>query len=161
VDLDVHQGNGTALCFDGDDSVFTFSIHEDDIYPLPKERSDRDVEVSAGIDDRAYLATLDEYWPSVLDEAAPDLVVYQAGCDVLEGDPLAHLRMTSEGVVLRDARIIDECVRRGIPIVMVLGGGYSEQAWKVQFESIRRTLQTHDPASPRYETRKPRKLARD
>lgn len=140
VDLDVHQGNGTAVCFEGDDNVFTFSIHEDDIYPIPKETSDLDVELPAGTDDEAYLAALRRHLPAVLDAAKPELVVIQGGCDTLAGDPLARMRMTPGGIVRRDAMVIDECVRRRIPVLMTLGGGYSADAWRAQYLSVARTL---------------------
>jgi histone deacetylase 11 len=140
VDLDVHQGNGSAVIFAGDDSVFTFSMHEGDIYPVPKEKSDMDVELPAGTDDEAYLAALAKHLPAVLARSAPDIVFFQAGCDTLAGDPLARLAMTQEGIVRRDAMVIDACVEAGIPVVMVLGGGYSDDAWLAQLASIKRTI---------------------
>lgn len=143
VDLDVHQGNGTAECFAGDDSVFTFSMHEGDIYPVPKATSDLDVELAAGTGDNEYLALLKKHLPGVLDRSRPDIVFLQAGCDTLKGDPLANLAMTQEGIVRRDAMVIDECVQRGIPVLMVLGGGYSKRAWEVQYESVRRTVERY------------------
>ena len=142
VDLDVHQGNGTAVCFRGDDSVFTFSMHEADIYPIPKEKSDHDVELEPGTDDETYLRILRRTLPEVIDCSRPDLVILQAGCDTLAGDPLADLCMTQEGIVARDGYVADTCTRRGIPLAMTLGGGYSRQAWKVQHASIRRILET-------------------
>jgi len=143
VDLDVHQGNGTAVIFDGDDTVFTFSMHERGIYPVPKEFSDLDVELSAGTGDAEYLKLLQKHLPRAIDIAQPDIVFLQAGCDTLAGDPLAHLAMTEDGIVRRDAMVIDECVRRGIPVVMTLGGGYSKNAWHVQYGSIRRTIEKY------------------
>jgi histone deacetylase 11 len=143
VDLDVHQGNGTAVCFAGDDEVFTFSMHEGDIYPIPKETSDLDVELQAGTDDAMFLTALASNLPALLDKAKPELVVIQAGCDTLAGDPLARMRMTPQGIVARDAMVIDECVRRRIPVLMTLGGGYSADAWRAQFMSVARTLGVH------------------
>jgi len=143
IDLDVHQGNGTAVCFAGDDSVFTFSMHEGDIYPVPKETSDLDVELAAGTGDREYLRLLRRHLPAVLDRGPFDIVFLQAGCDTLAGDPLARLAMTHEGIVRRDAMVIDECVARGIPVVMTLGGGYCQRAWRVQHASIRRTISSY------------------
>ena len=156
VDLDVHQGNGTAVCFAGDDSVFTFSMHEGGIYPVPKETSDRDIELPAGTGDAEYLRILRRTLPEVFAKARPDLVVLQAGCDTLAGDPLAHLTMTPAGIVRRDAAVIDECVRRKVPVVMTLGGGYSRGAWAVQYASIRRTLEVHGGVA-RVRPRKARK----
>jgi histone deacetylase 11 len=149
VDLDVHQGNGTAVIFAGDDDVFTFSMHQRDIYPVPKAASDLDVELARGTGDEAYLKLLGEHLPRVLEQARADIVFIQAGCDTLAGDPLAGLAMTEDGIVRRDAMVIDECVRRGIPVAMALGGGYSSEAWQVQYASIRRTIMTHGQAGPR------------
>ncbi|KKL26199.1 hypothetical protein LCGC14_2397690, partial [marine sediment metagenome] len=143
VDLDVHQGNGTAECFAGDDSVFTFSMHQGDIYPIPKATSDVDVNLPAGTGDSEYLRTLQTYLPRVLERARPDIVFLQAGCDTLDGDPLAQMRMTIEGITRRDAEVIDACTARGTPVVMVLGGGYSRYAWYAQYLSVRRTIEKH------------------
>jgi len=149
VDLDVHQGNGTAVCFAGDDDVFTFSMHQGDIYPIPKAKSDLDLELPAGTGDEAYLRILTAHLPGLIDRAKPDIVFLQAGCDTLADDPLADLAMTRGGIVKRDAIVIDECVRRGLPVVMVLGGGYSRDAWAVQCASIRRTIETYASPNPR------------
>lgn len=143
VDLDVHQGNGSAVIFAGDDNVFTFSMHEGDIYPIPKEKSDLDVELSAGTGDKEYLRLLSEHLRQVMEAAGPDIVFLQAGCDTLDGDPLARLKMTPEGIVRRDAMVIDLCAKRGIPVVMCLGGGYGENAWLVQYDSVRRTIEKY------------------
>jgi len=149
VDLDVHQGNGTAVCFAGDPSVYTFDMHEGDIYPWPKEHCSLDVELPPGTGDARYLKTLRDHLPAVFAAAQPDIVFLQAGCDVLAGDPLARLALTREGIVARDAAVIDACVQRQMPVVMVLGGGYSEQAWVVQCASIRRTIETYGLAGSR------------
>ena len=143
IDLDVHQGNGTAVCFVGDDSVFTFSMHQGDIYPIPKATSDLDIELKSGTNDRKFLKTLRKHLGDAIDRARPDIVFLQAGCDTLKGDPLASLAMSLEGIVKRDAIVIDECVERKIPVVMVLGGGYSKRAWEVQYASIERTLRKY------------------
>ncbi len=143
VDLDVHQGDGTIVCCRGDDRVFTFSMHQGNIYPVPKQKGDLDIELEAGTDDDTYLRILRRTLPGVIDRSRPDLVIFQAGCDTLAGDPLAGLAMTEEGIVARDAYVIDTCVQRGIPVVMTLGGGYSRQAWKVQYASIRRIIEKH------------------
>jgi histone deacetylase 11 len=143
VDLDAHQGNGTILCCPNDDAVFTFSMHQGDAYPIPKQRGDRDVELAAGTGDRAYLDTLRRELPEAIRQSRPDLVILQAGCDTLADDPLAGLAMTPEGIVARDAYVIDTCATSNIPVVMTLGGGYSQNAWKAQHASIRRTLQTY------------------
>ena len=140
IDLDVHQGNGTALCLDKDDQVFTFSMHEGDIYPVPKEHSDLDIEMNAGDGDREVLEKLEFVFPKIFEQAAPDIVFYVAGCDMLAGDPLADMQMTETGIKKRDAMVIQECWKRNIPVVMTLGGGYSKNAWHVQYESIKNIL---------------------
>ena len=143
VDLDVHQGNGTALAFAGDKDVFTFDMHEEDIYPIPKEHCTLDVRLSAGTDDRMYLKLLKQHLPGVFDRARPDIVFLQAGVDPLAVDSLAHLKMTPEGIVQRDGLVFAAAASRKIPVVMVLGGGYSKDAWYTQYLSIRRTIETY------------------
>ena len=143
VDLDVHQGNGTAVIFAGDDDVFAFSMHEDDIYPIPKAVGDLDVALPAGTGDADYLRLLRENLAAAMDRARPEIVFLQAGCDVLAGDPLANLALTVDGLVKRDAMVIDACARRGVPVVMTLGGGYTKDAWHAQYLSIRRTIEAH------------------
>ncbi|MDP7288208.1 MAG: hypothetical protein QGH94_09475, partial [Phycisphaerae bacterium] len=102
-----------------------------------------DVELSAGTNDEVYMAFLEKHLGDTIDRADPEIVFLQAGCDTLRGDPLANLDMSLEGIVARDAMVIDECVKRRIPIVMVLGGGYSKRAWEVQYASIARTLKKY------------------
>ncbi len=153
VDLDVHQGNGTAVIFAGDSSVYTFDMHEEDIYPIPKEKCTQDIGLPRGTNDAYYLAKLRQHLPAAIDKAQPDIIFFQGGCDVLEGDPLARLRLSAEGIVERDAFVIDQCVRRRIPVAMVLGGGYSGKAWEVQFASVKRTIQTYGLPSPAHAPR--------
>lgn len=143
VDLDVHQGNGTSTIFAGDADVFTFDMHEGDIYPHPKARSTLDVPLPADTGDEEYLAILRQHLGGVLDRAKPDIVFLQGGCDVLAGDPLAHLQISPQGLADRDATVIDACVQRRIPLAMVMGGGYSKDAWSAQAASIARTIRTH------------------
>jgi histone deacetylase 11 len=147
VDLDVHQGNGTALCVAEDDRVFTFDMHESDIYPIPKQRNDLDVPLPAYTTDSGFLTVLRENLPRVFDVAQPDIVFFQAGVDGLEGDPLANFMLTEDGIIERDRAVFDEAQRRGIPIVMVLGGGYSEDAWRVQYHSIRNLIEHYGDRS--------------
>jgi histone deacetylase 11 len=143
IDLDVHQGNGTAVCLTGDDSTFTFSMHQGNIYPIPKATSDLDVELEPGMGDETFLGSLAERLPGLFEAARPHVVFLQAGCDTLAGDPLASLRMTEQGIVKRDAMVIDACVRRTIPVVMTLGGGYGPDAWHAQYASIRNIIETY------------------
>jgi acetoin utilization deacetylase AcuC-like enzyme len=133
VDLDVHQGNGTAAIFRDDPSVFTFSMHQEDNYPV-KERSDRDVELvsfdrsrerSPWVDDDLYLETLSEALAEVLDESRPDLVLYQAGADPYERDQLGGFRLTREGLRQRDEAVYRACLEREVPVAVTLGGGYA------------------------------------
>lgn len=143
VDLDVHQGNGTALCFHDDDTVFTFDMHERDIYPIPKQKNDLDVPLPAGMRDERYLAKLAELLPGVFEKSRPDIVFLQAGVDSLAGDPLAHWELSPEGIVRRDLMVFGEAADRGVPIVMVLGGGYSDGAWHAQYRSIRSIIEKY------------------
>ncbi|MFK7767536.1 MAG: histone deacetylase [Mariniblastus sp.] len=143
IDVDVHQGNGTILCLDKDDSTFTFSMHQDDIYPIPKEIGDLDVELKSGMGDEEYLKVLNTHLSKVLDEAKADICFIVGGCDPLKGDPLANLTMSHEGIVKRDQVIIDECVKRKLPVVLTLSGGYSEGAWKAQYLSIKNLIEKY------------------
>lgn len=127
IDLDVHQGNGTARIFSGDPDVFTFSVHGARNYPFRKERSRLDVELADGCVDAEYLGHLDQHLEPVLEEAAADLAVYIAGADPYHGDRLGRLGLTIEGLAARDARVFDACLERGVPVAVVLGGGYAER----------------------------------
>ena len=149
VDLDVHQGNGTSVCLGGDPSVFIFDMFEADIYPAHKEQVNLAVPLPPGTGDRQYLRLLAESLPQAIERAGPDLVLFQAGCDVLAGDPLARLELSEQGIVQRDAAVIDACAQRGIPVAMVLGGGYSDRAWRVQYASVRRTIERYGLESGR------------
>jgi acetoin utilization deacetylase AcuC-like enzyme len=123
VDLDVHQGNGTAAIFAGDPDVFTFSMHGAKNFPFRKQRSSLDVELPDGCGDRKYLETLEQHLPAVIDGAG--IVFYQGGVDPLAEDTLGRLSLTHEGLRARD-RIVFEAVRsRAVPIVLTLGGGYA------------------------------------
>ena len=145
IDLDVHQGNGTIVCLADDPSTYTFSMHQEGIYPVPKEVGDEDVAVPSGMEDEAYLAILEAKLAGLFRRSgSPDIVFYVAGCDTLAGDPLASLAMTHAGIARRDKMVIDACRQRATPVVMTLSGGYSDDAWSAQFKSIRAII-----ASPR------------
>ena len=144
IDVDVHQGNGTILCLADDDATFTFSMHQGDIYPRPKEFGDRDVELSRGMEDEEYLEILAKQLPEILDEANADICFIVGGCDPLDGDPLAGLKMTPEGIVKRDHAIVQACVDRKLPVVLTLSGGYSKGAWKSQYMSIKNLIEVYD-----------------
>lgn len=124
VDCDVHQGNGTAMIFDGDPSVFTCSIHQQHNYPLFKPRSDLDIGLADGVCDQAYLHDLDLALPEVL-ASAPELIYYLAGADPFEQDQLGGLALTLEGLRHRDRVVLQATA--GIPVAIVLAGGYARR----------------------------------
>jgi acetoin utilization deacetylase AcuC-like enzyme len=124
VDLDVHQGNGTAFTFQDDPSVFTFSMHQENNYPV-KRRSTVDVGLADGVGDEEYLKALRSNLRPILDEFQPQLIVYIAGTDVFAQDQLGGLRMTLDGMAERDRTVIHACRERGLPLAVVLGGGYA------------------------------------
>ena len=126
IDCDLHQGNGTARIFQDDESVFTFSIHQQNNYPV-KERSDLDIGLADGTGDEEYLARLREAVPRVLEESRPDLVVYQAGADPYEEDLLGGLKISRAGLADRDRLVYEETRKRGLPLVATLGGGYARR----------------------------------
>jgi len=125
VDLDVHQGDGTARAFSDDPAVFTFSMHSGKNFPFHKQTSDLDVELEDGLDDEEYLRVLADHLPGLLDALRPDIVLYDAGVDPHSADRLGRLEMTDAGLARRDAYVLDNCLRRGIPVTGVIGGGYS------------------------------------
>ena len=123
VDLDVHQGNGTAAIFAGDPDVFTLSIHAAKNYPFHKETSSLDVPLCDGCDDATYLRALDVALEEVRAHR-PELVLYQAGVDGLAGDRLGRMRLSHMGLEARDARVYELARSLAVPIVVTLGGGY-------------------------------------
>jgi acetoin utilization deacetylase AcuC-like enzyme len=125
IDLDVHQGNGTAAIFEHDGEVFTFSMHGERNYPLAKMRSNLDLPLKDGMGDAEYLEALRQHLPTVLDSACADMVFYLAGVDVAAGDRYGKLALTEEGIRLRDRRVIEAVRSRGMPLVIVLAGGYA------------------------------------
>jgi acetoin utilization deacetylase AcuC-like enzyme len=125
IDLDVHQGNGTARIFAGDPDVFTFSMHGARNYPFHKERSRLDVELEDGTGDSEFLRRLDRHLDEVLAVARPELACYVAGADPFAGDRLGRLSLSIDGLRIRDRRVFAACARRGVPVAVVLGGGYA------------------------------------
>ncbi|WP_139925430.1 histone deacetylase [Hymenobacter sp. DG01] len=125
VDLDVHQGNGTASIFRHEPRVFTFSMHGARNYPHRKEQSDLDLPLPDGTDDVAYLALLRETLPRLLDQHQPDFVFYLSGVDVLATDKLGHLALSRDGCRLRDEYVLGLCHQHQLPVVVCMGGGYS------------------------------------
>lgn len=125
IDLDVHQGNGTAAIFRDCPQVFTFSMHGAANYPLHKETSDLDIPLPTGTGDEVYLRVLADHLPPLLDQLEPDFVFYLAGVDILASDKLGKLSCSLEGCKLRDRYVMQLCHRHGIPVAVCLGGGYS------------------------------------
>jgi len=126
VDLDVHQGDGTALIFEDDDSVFTFSMHCEINFPGTKQKSNLDVPLPEGMEDDAYLQTLAIYIPDLLFDVKPDLVLYDAGVDPHVGDRLGKLALTDTGIFRREMQVLSTCVAAGYPVACVIGGGYAD-----------------------------------
>lgn len=126
IDLDVHQGNGTAEIFSNNSQVFTFSMHGASNYPLKKELSDCDISVPDGTGDVAYLNLLREQLTLLLETVKPDFLFYQCGVDVLATDALGKLSLTLEGCKERDRIVLEAAKNRNLPIVCSMGGGYSK-----------------------------------
>ena len=127
IDLDVHQGDGTAAIFQNDASVFTFSMHCAANFPFHKQQSDLDVPLPIGMEDDAYLATLAHYLPDLLSQVRPDLVFYDAGVDPHAEDLLGKLALTDAGLYRRDGMVLQACIGRGYPVACVIGGGYQKE----------------------------------
>ena len=125
IDLDVHQGNGTAALCQTDPDTFTFSMHGENNYPAHKEQSSWDIALPDGTTDEQYLGLLEESLPVLLQQARPDLILYQAGVDVLRGDRFGKLTLSMAGVGERDRFVCAFARRAGIPLVVTLGGGYA------------------------------------
>lgn len=126
VDLDVHQGDGTAFIFQDDPRVFTFSMHCEINFPGTKQTSDLDVPLPEGMEDEDYLQTLADYLPDLLSQVKPDLVFYDAGVDVHLGDRLGKLALTDRGLLCREMQVLSTCLSRGYPVACVIGGGYAD-----------------------------------
>ncbi|XP_061828516.1 uncharacterized protein SYNPCC7002_A1628 isoform X1 [Nerophis lumbriciformis] len=125
VDLDVHQGDGTAFIFQDEPCVFTFSVHCGKNFPLRKQHGDLDVSVEDGLEDKEYLATVEAHLPWLLESFRPDLVLYDAGVDPHCEDELGRLHLTDRGLYERDLYVMKTVLSRGIPMAAVIGGGYS------------------------------------
>ena len=125
VDLDVHQGNGTAQLFENEPRVFTFSMHGERNFPFRKERSDVDIGLPDGTGDDAYLELLEYQLDRTFEQVKPDFVFYQAGVDVLETDRLGKLTLTKRGCRRRDALVFRRCKAANVPVQVSMGGGYS------------------------------------
>ncbi|MBE9059958.1 histone deacetylase [cf. Phormidesmis sp. LEGE 11477] len=126
VDLDVHQGDGSAFIFKGDPTVFTFSMHCGINFPGRKQQSDLDVPLDENTGDAAYLNVLRSHLQPLLTQVNPDLVLYDAGVDVHKDDRLGKLALSDEGVFERDCTVLQTCYSAGFPVACVIGGGYGE-----------------------------------
>jgi len=126
VDLDVHQGNGTAEIFKNDDSVFTFSMHGKGNYPFRKEKSDLDIELEDGTKDEAYLQKLKSILPDLIEKTSPNFIFYLCGVDILETDNLGRLSCSISGCKERDRFVLQTCHDLQIPVECSMGGGYSK-----------------------------------
>jgi acetoin utilization deacetylase AcuC-like enzyme len=125
IDLDVHQGNGTAAIFEGDPDVFTFSMHGERNYPTRKMRSSRDVGLGDGVGDDEYLALLARHLAEILRDFEPDIVFYLAGVDPARGDRYGRLTLSDDGIRQRDRQVLEACLDRDLPAVITLAGGYA------------------------------------
>lgn len=140
VDLDVHQGNGTASIFRGDASVFTLSIHGQKNFPFRKEAGDLDIELPDGCRDDDYLAALERALEELERRFEPDFVLYLAGSDPHEGDRLGRLKLTWDGLEARDRRVFDWAFQRGLPLAFAMAGGYGvriEDTVRAQLNTFR------------------------
>lgn len=144
VDLDVHQGDGTASLLAGREDVFTFSMHAEKNFPVRKASSSLDVALPDGVDDDGYMDTLNRHLPEVLTHFAPDFVLYQAGVDPHAQDRLGRLALTDGGLEARDRHVVSEMRRRALPIASALGGGYGEDQREVAARHARSMLAMAD-----------------
>lgn len=143
VDLDVHQGDGTAALFADDDRVFTLSLHGARNFPARKQVSDLDVPLPDDTGDAAYLAALGPALTRALDASRPDVVFYQAGVDPLAQDKLGRLALTLDGLRARDEHVLQRLASAGLPVALTLGGGYAEPIE----DSVRAHVQTYEVAA--------------
>lgn len=125
IDLDVHQGNGTAEIFQNDESVFTFSMHGKNNYPFQKEKSDLDIPLENGTNDETYLQILKDTFPKLIHQEKPDFIYYLCGVDVISTDKLGKLSLTIDGCKERDRFVLQTCFDHKIPVMCSMGGGYS------------------------------------
>jgi acetoin utilization deacetylase AcuC-like enzyme len=140
VDLDVHQGDGTASLTAGRDDIVTFSMHAEKNFPVRKARSDIDVALPDGTGDDAYLAALEQHLPRILNDTSPDIVLYQAGVDPHRDDRLGRLALSDEGLAARDSFVVRQVRGRGLPIASALGGGYGNDPQVVATRHARSML---------------------
>lgn len=126
IDLDVHQGNGTAEIFEKEERVFTFSMHGEKNFPFRKEKSDVDIPLADGTSDDEFISILNEQLPLIIKKHQPDFVFYLSGVDVLETDKLGKLALSKQACKQRDLIVLETCLKQGLPLQVSMGGGYSE-----------------------------------
>lgn len=144
VDLDAHQGNGTAAVFRGWPWASILDLYEEDLFPFQKEAEDYAYPVPAGLTGTEYLAIVQEALPGALDTVRPDLVIFNAGSDPYVGDPLARFRLTAGDLAERDLLVASLVRERGIPLAMALSGGYSAESWRIHADAIEGILARFD-----------------
>lgn len=151
IDADVHQGDGTAAIADGDESIFTLSLHGAKNFPFRKARSDLDVELPDGTGDTAYLRELEQALQQLFAACAPDLVIYLAGADPFRGDRLGRLNLTKDGLLARDLSVLGACLERGVAAAITMAGGYGhdlEDTVDIHFNTIRAAAAAWSTATP-------------
>ncbi len=131
VDLDVHQGNGTAKIFENEPRVFTFSMHGEKNYPTQKEKSDLDIGLPDKCEDELFLSTLKNTLPKLIDDVQPDIVLYLSGVDIIASDKLGRLNISKEGCKERDRFVFEQCKKNNIPVAVSMGGGYSPKIFDI------------------------------
>jgi histone deacetylase 11 len=144
VDLDAHQGNGTAAVFTTWPWASIFDVYQEDLFPARKEPEDYPFALPAGMTGSEYLDLIRDFLPGALDAVRPDLVIYNAGSDPFVNDPLAGLRLTMSDLADRDSIVVTFARERLIPVAMVLSGGYSAESWRIHADSIEGILTRYD-----------------
>jgi len=127
IDLDVHQGNGTAEIFENEPRVFTFSMHGANNFPYRKERSDLDIPLQDGVSDEEFLEILRTTLPRLIEQQKPDFIFYLSGVDILATDKLGKLSLSKEACKARDQFVFEQCIKHSVPVQVSMGGGYSPQ----------------------------------
>ncbi|QLC24031.1 histone deacetylase [Parasphingopyxis algicola] len=147
LDCDVHQGDGTAVLLAGRPDIFTLSVHAEKNFPARKARSSLDIGLPDGLEDDGYLAALAKTLPAVLDQFAPEIILYQAGVDPHRDDRLGRLGLSDAGLEVRDRYVMGAARRRNIPLASVLGGGYGDDHGEVAARHARTILALADEAA--------------